>query len=178
MTRIILEELNKKLKKEYKLRFFSVLFFTMTIVLLINISLISSSYLLLSSYEKSYTSDSSYLENEQKLKTREELNQKTFQVYTLIEKIPQKTSAIDAKILELVFGYAENLIKLESIELLSEDTSVKISVRGTSLTREDLLQFQEVIKKDSRFTDFNIPVETLAKQTDVSFNVTFIYYEN
>jgi L-asparaginase/Glu-tRNA(Gln) amidotransferase subunit D len=39
-------------------------------------------------------------------------------------------------------------------------------------------KFQEVIKKDLSIKDFIIPIETITKQKDIVFNVTFTHHEN
>lgn len=178
MTRIISEELNKKLKREYKLRFFSVLFFSLSLVLMINMFLISPSYLLLSLYEKAYISNNYASGHENKAKTLIDFNKKLSQVYALALKVPQNTKGIDTNIVQILFTYAGSDINLNSIELLHEDVSTKVTITGVATTRDLLLKFQNAIKQDARFADFNIPIETLAKQKDLNFNVTFNYHEN
>lgn len=178
MTRIISEELNKKLKREYKLRFFSILFFSLSFILVINIFLVSPSYLLLSLYEKAYTLNNYSSDHENKTKMLDEFNKKLLQVYELSRKVPQNTKGVNTNITHILFDYAGGAITLNSIELLDETASTKVTIRGLATTRDLLLQFQNVIKQDTRFADFNIPIETLAKQKDLNFNVTFNYHEN
>lgn len=178
MTRIISEELNKKFKREYRLRFFSVLFFGLAITLIVNVSLVSSSYSLLTLYEKAYVSNNSNVHASEALKMHEEFNSKLATTYVLANKIPQYTQSITTQVVQILFDYAGNSVELSSLELVSEAPDIKMNIRGVAKTREALLRFQDSIKQDGRFVDFDIPVETLTKQTDVSFNVTFIYHEN
>lgn len=178
MTRIILKELNKKLKREYKLRFFSVLMFCLSFVFIFNVFFVSPSYLLLYLYEKAYLLNDYSLGGEKKSKIFDDFNKKISQVYELAKKVPLKNQTIDTNIAQILFVYSEDLVDLESIELLPEDLTTKVSIRGFAETRDSLIQFQDIIRKDNRFTNFDIPIETLAKQKDLNFNIIFNYDEN
>jgi hypothetical protein len=91
MTRIISLELNKKLRKEYRLRFFSLFFFMISIVSLVNIAMMISPYVLLSMYEDIYTNEKSSENKKMEiLKDNERLDLKISQVHALSQKIPLK----------------------------------------------------------------------------------------
>ncbi|MEN9921178.1 MAG: hypothetical protein RLZZ517_156 [Candidatus Parcubacteria bacterium] len=173
--RIISEELNKILKKEYKFRFFTLLFLYSSIVILVTIALISSSYLLLYLYEKAYVKQGLFVNNE--ILELDKINiQKTEDLYQLSRKIitEDKTEAsIGAT--KILFEYASGLVSISSIEI-SQDS--KITLRAVAHTRESLIVFNDKVKADATFNDFDIPIEALAKQKDINFSVTFTYHEN
>lgn len=178
MSRIITDESNKKLHREYRLRFLSMLFFILTGVIVINVLLISTSYLLLTLYERAYTTESSSERDNEVSKMNQEFALKVTQVHALSQKIPSQTGTVNMNVAHLLFGYVREGIGIQAIEILPTDDVSNITLRGTATTRDVLLQFQNAIKQNPSFQDFSIPIESLAKQKDISFNVTFTYHEN
>jgi len=176
MSRIITDESNKKLRREYRLRFLSTLFFALAGVIVINVLLVSSSYLLLTLYERAYTTESS--SNEEVSKMNEQFALKVAQVHALSQKIPSQADTVNMGVANLLFGYVRDGIAIQAIEIISVEDVSNITLRGTATTRDVLLQFQNTIKSNPSFQDFSIPIESLAKQKDISFNVTFTYHEN
>jgi Tfp pilus assembly protein PilN len=174
MTRIIPEEINKILRKEYRLRFFTVLFFTISLIIIVNLTFVSSSYLLLYLYEKAYTTNTSNTNNES-IKLNEEVKQKTEELYVLSRKIELSEKKTSTQVASDLFAYVQEGVLIQTLEIM-EDSS--ITIRGTASTRQALIDFQDRLKQDPMFKDFSIPIETLARQKDVAFNVTFTYYEN
>lgn len=177
MPRIISPELNKKLKKEYILRFFSAFFVLISIVVVINIVFISSSYLLLSLYEKAYANNNS-TRIDQFSKNQEIINKKIEEVDSLAKKVSVSEGTYHyVKIMQSLKMYAENTVDITGLEIIDEDGTSKIVLRGNGSTRESVLNFQNAVKQNSFFKDFTIPIEMLAKQKDVYFTVTFTYDE-
>jgi hypothetical protein len=172
--RIIPEQLNKKLKKEYKMRFFTLLFFCFSISILIILALMSSSYLLLHLYEKAYVKQSPS-SDVQALELFQKNIQKINSLYQLSSKVIETDTFGPIDISRMVFEYSNDFLKISSIEI-SRDS--KITIRGAATTRESLIDFENKMKSNSIFRDFTIPVETLTKQRDIGFGITFTYYEN
>lgn len=178
MPRIISKELNNKLRQEYRLRFFALLFITLFAVIIINILLVSSSYLLLTLYEKAYTTSDSFKRNDELSQINKNFNTKLAQVYSLTKKIPVQSNDLAIKVSTILFEYANKGIDLNAIEIVQTTNVSNITLRGVALTREDALLFQDKIKQDVRFKDFSIPIESLTKQRDISLNANFTYHEN
>lgn len=174
MTRLIPEEINKELKKEYQFRFFTLLSFALSIVILTSLAFVSSSYLLLYLYEKAYVTNNSNSNNESVL-FREQLAKKVEELHTLSAKVQSFDSKNNLNNIEGLFTNDANGISIQALEMT--DAS-QITLRGIADTRENLLTFQNTMKQNPVFKDFSIPIESLARQKDVSFNVTFTYYEN
>ncbi len=174
MTRILPPEINKKLKKEYFLRFTSVFFLLIGIIIFINISLVSSSYLLLYLYEKAYVENIKTTNNEESIKKREELNKKIDSLYYLSKAYSEKTELDQLKISSKIFELANKGIQIESIEIIDST----ITLRGRADTRDNMLLFQNKMKEEKIFENFDVPIEVLAKQKDISFNINFIYVKN
>jgi hypothetical protein len=177
MTRIISLELNKKLRREYRMRFASVFFITVAIAIFVNIFLVSSSYLLLTLYERAYILNNSSKQSEEMNKIREQFNTQVNQVHLLSKKIPSDTKVVDIETARKLFGYVNEGVVITAMEIEPKEKNPQITLRGTSTTRDALLTFQDTVKQDALFKDFSIPIESLTKQKDISFNVSFIYYE-
>ena len=173
MTRIISDELNKKLKKEYRLRFFTLLFFILAGIVLINIAFVSSSYLLLHLYEKIYVKNTSV--NSVAVELYEKNKQKTEDLHSLSMKIPKQENGSYTKIAQEIRVLAGEQITIHSLEIL---TASKITLRAQAKTREDVIEFQNRVERSGLFDNFSVPIEVLAKQKDIAFDVTFSYHEN
>ena len=173
MTRIIPEELNKILKKEYKLRFFTLLFFLIAFAICANVIFVSSSYLLLHLYEKAYATNIS--NNSETLKLNEELEKKITNLHALSRKIDASKKSSSVQVVDTLFSYTKTGVSIQAVEILEDS---KITIRGVADTRQDLISLQNSLQKTAMFKDFSVPVESLARQKEVAFNVTFTYYEN
>jgi hypothetical protein len=178
MPRIIPQELNKKLRSEYRLRFFYTLFFALSLAILISISLVFSSYFLLSLYEKAYTNNDMSGKGLEVTKLNDIFNAKVVQIDALAQKIPLKDKGTNIKITDTLLDYAGASINISGLQIVSDAQSSQITLQGTALTRDTLLQFQQKIQNDDLFRDFSIPIDVLTKQRDLSFNVNFTYHEN
>lgn len=173
MPRIISDTHNKKIKLEYKLRFFSVLFFWLGIALFLNLIFISSSYLFLVLYEKAYALAPST--NEETTQKNNEVKNSLNQVHALSQKIVTDPDTPFVEMTNRLLEYAGTEVALASIEITKDST---ITLRATALNREDVLSFEKKLKADPAFKDFSVPIESLARQKDISIQVTFTYYEN
>ena len=135
MSRIISPELNKKLRIEYKLRFFTLLFFLISIAILINIALVASSYVLLYMYEKTYTEPVSPKKIEE-ISMNEEFTKKVSQVHALGQKV-----IFDTKITLRGIAYTrDSLIEFEN--KIKQDTSFKdFSIPIDAFTKQKDISF-------------------------------------
>jgi len=174
MTRIIPPELNKKLKKEYRLRFFSIMFFIVTIIIFVNISLVSSSYLLLHLYEKAYAQNMKTTNNEESIKMKEMLNNKIDNLYYLSKAYVQNGEIDQLHVSTKIFELASTDIEIESIDIIDN----AVTLRGKANTRDSMLVFQRKMKEEKTFENFDVPIEVLAKQKDIFFNINFTYVKN
>lgn len=178
MTRIIPKDINKKLQHEYRIRFYSLFLLLISLVIFITLSLVASSYVLLYLYEKAYAVQSVDEKNKEAVQIREEFHSKLNDVYLLSNTLPTASSTPHIDIVSEIYVQAENLVFIRSIEIGDISQPSSITVRGISSTRENLVTFKNNMKQNSVFKDFDIPVEILAQQKDISFNVTFTYAQN
>ena len=176
MPRIITPESNKKLKREYRLRFAIALFWAASAAVGFAVVLLIPSYALLDSYETAYATAKTGGQQEQLQRLNEEYASKLEDVHRLSQKIV-RTKPAHSQALDLLFAYAADGIVLSAVELDEEAEGVAVSVRGVASTRSALLALEGKMQRDSRFSGFELPIEVLTKQSDIVFNVTFAYHE-
>ena len=177
MPRIITTKANAFLRREYKLRFFSVFFFGVSIILTIHVSLALSSYMLLSAYENTHTNqnDEEQVSANQK---REDFITILNETESLSEKIILKNQNSYSDIFESINTFKPASVELNVFEVFFDKEETQITLRGIAQTRQGLVDFGENMKRNNSFRDFVIPFETLTRQNDLPFDITFTYYEN
>lgn len=177
MPRITTPKSNTFLRREYKLRFFSVFFMGIAIILAVHVSLALSSYMLLSAYEKTYSNQ----DDEDQIKA----NQKREQFVTFLDEAESLSTHIISEqqdsyseIFETINMSKPDTVELNVFEIFFEEEGTQITLRGVAQTRQGLVDFGENMKRKPSFRDFVIPFETLTRQSDLPFDITFTYYEN
>lgn len=171
--RIIPEELNRKLKREYRLRFLTMLFVSVSISIVVTTALVSSSYLLLHLYKKAYVKEGTQIINEVD-GIKQEVEQKTKGLYQLLKKISGKDQDF-VFITQKIFDNAGSLVTIQSLEILSDN---QIVLRVFSPNRSALLSFEKKMKEDTDFKNFIVPVESLARQENINVSINFTYDKN
>lgn len=160
------------------MRFLTVLCVAGTGVVVVALVLLLPSYAVLDSYEEVYSGVGSGKEHEAVEKMNQEYGQKLERTHEMAGRILRKQSTPMTALDALFEARTEGLL-FESVELGERKSkTVPVTVRGTAETRADLLAFDERMSNDDRFSGFNLPIEVLTKQEDISFNVTFTYHEN
>lgn len=175
MPRIIAQESNKKLKGEYRLRFATVLFSMLTVAVVITGVLLIPTYVLLDIYHKAYTRpelDGSSEVEQLNVEYMSKLNE----THQLSERVMQGDS-VYLDVMDTLFSYAQGGVSIDAIDLSRSEESVAITLRGMSATRDDLLTLERSVLANKKFKGFALPLETLTKQSDIQFNVTFTYNE-
>jgi hypothetical protein len=177
MTRIITPELNKKLKKEYTLRFFSVLFFSISIIFFIHTSFSFSSLILLNSYQKAYEIN---IKNDTRdISIQNEIIQKKLgNLSAISEKLKFNGSIPVEKIFQQIESASSNGLQIRAFEIYKQKDKIQITLRSVAKTKDDLLRFDKQMRSYKNFLNFNIPIESFTKQQDINFDVTFTYNEN
>ncbi len=175
MPRIITPESNKRLKREYRLRFLITLLLGVATVIAFTAVLLTPSYVLLDSYESAYENFKTGSQQETLERLNQEYASKLESVHVLSQKIV-RTKPQHTEVLDTLFEYA-GATTFDAIELGNADQIVTVVVRGRAPSRADLLAFDERMQRDERFSGFDLPIDVLTKQSDITFNVTFTYHE-
>ncbi len=176
MPRILTPESNKKIKREYRLRFLVALLAACAGSCVLAILFLIPSYALLDSYETAYSVSESDKAQEEIAEVNEEYTNRLAEVHELSGMIPESSPGY-ARVLDMLFSYEGGGLELSAVELQKSGENVSVTLRGTAQTRDVLLAFDESISSNDSFSGFKLPIEALTKQSDISFNVTFNYHE-
>ncbi len=171
--RIIPEDLNKKIKREYRLRFLNVFLIMISVVVLITTALVSSSYLLLYLYQKAYVKEGVLIGGEAD-NLQKEVETKTRGLFGVVKKIKEDDMSTII-VTEKIFAHARTFVTIQSLEILADN---KVTLRVFAPNRNSLLAFEKNMKQDAYFEGFVVPVEALARQENINFSVTFTYDKN
>ncbi len=80
---------------------------------------------------------------------------------------------IPSPIVALVFSVAPTGVDIETMEYRAlENKAFQIMISGTASTRQILDQFTRELKKEEIFSEVNLPISNLAKDTGAKFNIS------
>lgn len=176
MPRISTIKSNKNLRREYRLRFITVFLTALTVACLLVVLSILPSYTLLNFYEKSYRA--SELSGEQV--ALQKANENYVQNLLFVHELSKKVDMSDSKHLEVLNRlslYAEDSVTFSAVEIEGTSEALSVTLRGSAVSREVLLAFEDKMKSDTGFSGFEIPLEVLTKKENISFNVSFLSHE-
>lgn len=175
MINLIPPHARKQVKFEYWVRVVSVWVLLIATALLIVGFLLVPSYVLIQSqlaaserqYQEAVAGGASYAELEEEVAIANKNAAKLLSGGSTL----LFTSILDE--LELV---TDDTITLTSIDLkrTESNTVESMSVRGVADSRIDLVAYRDAIEAHNFFTSAELPIENLAKDKDVPFNITVV----
>jgi hypothetical protein len=174
MTTILLEKNKEELKREYFLNFFrSVVWLTFFICL---ICLIFQITIYLSIKSEKDESLKNFNDSEQKERSSliTEYKDELLKMDVLLKKFDlQKQSS--AEIINFVYDSKPETVAIDSFSIDSADGGVFVTVSGLSTKREDLLVFSKTLEQLKNVSEFDLPLSSFAKNTEIPFSLTFKY---
>jgi hypothetical protein len=166
-------EVKQDLRKEYRLRLATIgafLFAGLTFLLVLSLL---PAFIAASAKESQLESASAAL---QKLKQDESTAQVVKQLAVTKSKMDALQSMqaplTGSDVIAKTVGALSTGISLQSILYQPDGKSHKVTIMGNASTREALLAFQTNLEHTTPFLKADIPVDELAKNTDVSFTIT------
>lgn len=117
------------------------------------------------------------------IKMMEEItDQQVINVVSQIEAINQRIAAVraisDAEILPQDILNSITAAKPSGVDIQKQDLDLDkgaFTIQGIAATRDDLLVFKQQLEMVEEFENVRIPIDTLAKEFDISFTVTLNY---
>lgn len=158
----------RKLASEYRFRFLSVLFVTITAACLMSIVLSIPTWIFLER-------QSDIVIGREELATEIELERKQVE-----EDLAETQSLVDflAKPLS-TRDYSKLISDLDSlsgeavsISQISVDAKGKLILTGVAATRTALSEFRDRLTADERFTSVDLPLSSLVRDTETPFSIT------
>jgi hypothetical protein len=173
MTTILPEKNKKEIKKTYLSLFFIRLFLALSIVLFITLILQATIFFAIYSEKKA----SSLLYEKNKKEEIEKMLEKYTAELTELKEMNKKFDIDDGSNLDTVnflFSLKTKEIVFNSIQITKQIENKKIDIAGNSSNREALIDFVKTLENNESIEGVNFPVESLTKNTDVPFSLSFI----
>lgn len=170
---ILSEKSKKKNNLEYHLRLLTLVLYFMSGVTIIGFTLIIPSYFLLEVQKEVFQAGLSLGENEldkEKKKFNDTIKNIDNSIKIVESSIPK--TKIPHELIEKITSSMNGGVQLQKLILTVSGASTTISIDGGAKTRDDFLQFVEGIKKTEPFREVNYPVELIAKNKDIKFQIT------
>jgi hypothetical protein len=134
------------------------------------------SYTLLSIYDKTYSQAEPSKEESNLQQMNFQRDQKLDGVHELASEVRQEDSTY-LDVIQKLNSYKGVSIQFNAIELSGGNTELNITLRGQAFDREALLAFESRIQADDSFQGFQVPIDSLTKQQDIAFNISFTHHE-
>lgn len=78
-------------------------------------------------------------------------------------------------VLDVVLDARPSSVRLERIRYTEKDDDIALVIGGIAQTRGDLLTFKDALARTPRIVDVSLPIDFLARETDVVFQISFTY---
>lgn len=164
----------QRMKKEYKLRVFTVYFFFIGTALLIALVLLLPSYFLANVIEGDAKREVAILENSSESTEREEINAELLLIkerLRAITKVEDRTELYE--VIDTIANVGGNSISISSISYSRgfDGEHSTLLLGGIALTRDGLLAFTKTLEENELFAEVNLPVSSLAQDQNIEFNI-------
>lgn len=159
---------------EYRFRLLTVIFILLMLLFVFGTILLLPSYFISQSKEESISRQSKLLQKT--ISLREEgvsttfllsTKQKINQLITVQEQIPQ------TEILQVIIDNTDEDITINAFYYTQgQDFTGEMRITGKANTRTALLSFSDRLKKDDLFDRVDLPVSSLARDSNITFSIT------
>lgn len=173
MINLLPEFQKKKLRTEYILRFFSVLFVFTSVVM------VSAIIFLFPSYFISQLDEKTALDKVKIIRQSSETDE-IVQINIELKVVQQKLGVLSksdetvsiSELTNAIISHAKGItINGFSYAKSKDNGAWVISISGIANKREDLRAFEQNLEKDENFSEVELPVSNLAKDRDINFNI-------
>ena len=169
------EDEMKRLRREYRMRFFIVLLFFISCALFIGIVSLLPSYILSTNKENRALAQAQEVQKKREASGADQVEKDLVKAQTIARKIlAENTSFYYSDIIQHILSHRSNKITVTSFEASRDtgtSTPVRVIIQGKAVSREGLTTFKSVLERDSFFTQVELPVSDLAKSKDISFSM-------
>ena len=171
MLSLVSEKGRKKVKKEYKIRFFSVVLIMLSFVMVVWIIALSPTFIKVFYEHKLLKDTVSGVESADLLEEKKIIDDK-------FSDLQAKVNALDIKVYdptELIKEVTDHQIRsvsLSGIVFEKRDSKYVLILQGIANNRESLSEFAFELEKSDLFTQVDLPFSNFAKDSDIPFVLT------
>lgn len=171
MLKLLLNEKKKEIKKEYSLRYLTILFFGLAgIFVLFIISLIPVYFIL--------KIDQKVLNEELSVAQDSELNSDRTRLKEKLSSLQQTLNIVDTPSIE-ISGYIQKIterqprdISILKIDFDKNENSQTIILQGNANSRGSLATFIDSLETVDEFETVNLPFSSFTRDSDIPFSIT------
>ncbi len=179
MLDFLLKKEKQAIKKEYLFRFINILLLAMSAVLIFGFTIKSNTFFLLQKQNAEISEKINNFKNTENVVKYDELQRvnenigrqlknfdsRNLNYYTLINFIEE--SAPD--------GVIVNTLSInKSVTTTGEETKYDVKISGNAESRNKLVSFINRLKSENLFEDVNLPLSSLASDSDIKFTLDLI----
>lgn len=170
MINLIPPEGKRVVRKEYVLRVYTVAGVVLSIALFVSAAALVPTYVLFLSSPTPETSSKVTEPNSEEYARVTATLEAAMKVATQLQKpVPGLETS---KIVSHIEAAVSPDITLEGMHFSQDAKQVRVEALGVARTRESLQAFIAALKKDTFFSDAQVPVSNLIKDTDLLFTLT------
>ena len=161
----------KDLKTEYRIRFFIVFLFFVSLTILISSVFLFPSYLISSIAEKTTGAQAQIAESNIGTDTSVIAANLT-SAQSLVTSISSSALPPLSSVVLRISSMKPRGVSITSFRVEYAGTaSSSVSIEGTAATRNDLVAFRQILEGDKSFTDVQVPISDLAPSSNIQFSM-------
>ncbi len=161
------------LKKEYRLRVLSVILFGVGFLFLLGAAMLAPSVLSVLSKERLFSSQKATLETLKQTLAQNDPSGELAAAKELLQNLNTESAhQSPSSLLRRILDAKAAGIALSSFTYDVSSAKPVLVLTGVAAARADLLAFQDSLKKIDVFETVNVPVGLLAKDTNITFDLT------
>lgn len=175
MYKLLTEENKKEVVSEYKARRTSVVLALICLLVLFLFLSVLPSFIYVKFANETARLSLSSAEKLSKSTEPTELKKWVGVLNTKLSAItPEKTSYKPEEDFKSILESKPDEVRVTGLSWQKTTTTLTLKVRGVAVSRQAALLFQSRLKSTSNWKEVNLPVEALANNTDVEFELTII----
>jgi hypothetical protein len=177
MLKLLLKEEKEKIKKEYVLRFFSIFFTGVSLILfLLTISLLPSYYLLL--IDKKVLSQELDIAQDSELNADKRLlREKLVSLQQTLNIVDEPTTEISVYIQKITSNQPRD-INILGLNFSKENNQERIVLDGVANNRNSLANFVNILDEVPEFKTVNLPFSSFVRDADIPFSIAITIEKN
>ncbi len=173
MYKLLTEEEKIKIEAEYKSRRLVVMMFFLMVLLVMGVIGLVPSYIIAVSKERDANTSLAILNKSLSGKTVEELDIWLKNINAKVKLFaPSQDTDKPYEAFKEIIALKPTGIRLTGLTYAKNKTETEYKLEGIADNRRTLVDFQNNLNTSNKFTSANIPVADLAKDKDISFNLT------
>ena len=162
----------KVVKREHVLRSLVVIFVLLSFVAIVSALLAASAYFAARDHFSVATEEESSVRKTLESGEQMGVSGVVSKVNAYITAATSLSPLSPEMIVEPIISALPSGVTVSAISLGETDAGIKATVTGTSVTRDELLTFEENLEGVARFSVVDLPVSSLAKDTNINYSIT------